>query len=234
MRACVPSAKYFAPLFAGMGLLIAPQADAQIEGIISFEGKPPALAGLDMSSDPICQRLNPQGKSQALRIEDGKLADVFAYLIAAPKPKHAVRAKAKMPIKDCQLSPRVFGMQVGQRLLVENHDQTLHSLRIDGAPDIAAMRLPRPGAQVTHRFSEPKVMHTLKCDVHSWESAYVGVLDHPYFAVSDPQGRLRIPVEGLPDGSYELRLWHEVLGVQTLTVRVSKGSAHFTASFRQT
>ncbi len=233
MRACVPSAKYFAPLLVGMGLLIAPQADAQIEGIISFEGKPPAPANLDMSSDPVCQRLNPQSKSLALRIEGGKVADVFAYLVAPPKRAHPVRPKARISIKGCQLSPRVFGMQVGQKLLVENHDQTLHSLRIDGAPDFAAMRLPRPGAQVTYRFTEPKVMHTLKCDVHRWESAYIGVLDHPYFAVSDPQGRLRIPVEGLPDGSYELRLWHEVLGVQTLTVEVSKGSADFAASFRQ-
>lgn len=233
MRACVPSAKYFAPLITAMGLLIAPGAHAHIEGVISFDGKPPARAGLDMSSDPVCQRLNPQSKSQALRVTDGKVADVFAYLVAPPKRAHPVRAKAQVFIEGCQLSPRVFGMQVGQKLLVENRDQTLHSLRVDSAPGFRAKRLPRPGATITHRFTQPKVMHTLRCDVHSWETAYVAVLDHPYFAVSDSQGRLRIPVEGLPDGSYELRLWHEVLGTQTLPVKVSKGSARFAASFRQ-
>ena len=52
-----------------------------------------------------------------------------------------------------------------------------------------------------------------KCDVHGWMNAYVGVLDHPYFAVTKPDGSFSIP--NLPPGSYTLAAWHERLGTQT-------------------
>ena len=53
-----------------------------------------------------------------------------------------------------------------------------------------------------------------KCDVHGWMNAYAGVLDHPYFAVTKPDGTFSIP--NLPPGTYTLAAWHEKLGTQTL------------------
>jgi hypothetical protein len=61
-------------------------------------------------------------------------------------------------------------------------------------------------------------------------NAYVGVLDHPYFAVSKPDGSFSIG--NLPPGKYTLAAWHERLGKQTLEVTVaakeSKSDANFT------
>jgi hypothetical protein len=61
-------------------------------------------------------------------------------------------------------------------------------------------------------------------------NAYAGVLDHPYFAVTKPDGSFSIP--NLPPGTYKLAAWHERLGSQTIDVTVaakeSKSDAHFT------
>ena len=61
-------------------------------------------------------------------------------------------------------------------------------------------------------------MVPIKCDVHAWMSAYVGVLEHPYFARHRPDGAFALP--NLPPGTYTIEAWHERLGVQTQQVTV--------------
>ena len=56
-------------------------------------------------------------------------------------------------------------------------------------------------------------MVPVKCNVHAWMNAYVGVLEHPFFAVTDANGRFSIPQ--LPPGTYTIETWHERLGTQT-------------------
>ena len=69
-------------------------------------------------------------------------------------------------------------------------------------------------------FTSPEVMVPFKCDVHGWMNAYVGVLDHPYFAVSDGSGTFEIST--LPPGDYVIEAWHEELGTQTQNVTVGE------------
>jgi hypothetical protein len=86
--------------------------------------------------------------------------------------------------------------------------------------------------KTTHTFTakEADTIVPFKCDVHGWMNAYVGVLDHPYFAVTKTDGTFSIP--NLPPGTYTLAAWHERLGAQTLSVTVaakeSKADANFT------
>jgi hypothetical protein len=61
-------------------------------------------------------------------------------------------------------------------------------------------------------------------------SAYVHVFSHPFFAVSDAGGAFRI--EGLPPGEYEIKAWHEKLGVQTQRLTAGPGTAAATFTFR--
>jgi hypothetical protein len=58
-------------------------------------------------------------------------------------------------------------------------------------------------------------------------AAHVGVLPHPFFAVSDATGAFRIA--GLPPGTYTLEAWHEVLGTRTAEVTVGPSQAQTTA-----
>jgi len=127
----------------------------------------------------------------------------------------------------------VFGVQVGQPIEVVNSDATLHN--IHATPKTNAefnTAQPIKGMKTTHTFTakEADVVVPFKCDVHGWMNAFAGVLDHPYFAVSKPDGSFSIP--NLPPGSYTLAAWHEKLGTQTLQVTVaakeSKADANFT------
>ena len=66
-------------------------------------------------------------------------------------------------------------------------------------------------------------MIRFKCDVHPWMGAYMGVLDHPFFAVSGADGSFEI--DGLPAGDYVIEAWHETLGTQTQSVTVAADGA---------
>jgi hypothetical protein len=75
------------------------------------------------------------------------------------------------------------------------------------------------GVEVKRTFVTREVMVPFKCNVHAWMQAYVGVLEHPYFAVSDGSGRFSLPP--LPAGTYTIETWHERFGTQTRQVTVA-------------
>ena len=79
------------------------------------------------------------------------------------------------------------------------------------------------GMTIKKRFQAPEIMARVKCDVHPWMAAYVGVVEHPFFAVSGEDGSFSI--DGLPAGDYVLEAWHEEFGTQTMSVSVGAGAA---------
>jgi plastocyanin len=122
--------------------------------------------------------------------------------------------------KGCSYNPRVFGIQVGQSLDIVNSDETLHNIH---ALPMANREFNRgqalQGMKYTTVFTTPEVMLPFKCDVHKWMNAWVGVVTHPFYAVSGAGGRFEI--KGLPPGTYTIEAWHEKLGTQTQTITVS-------------
>jgi hypothetical protein len=65
---------------------------------------------------------------------------------------------------------------------------------------------PTQGKVDEKAFDKPEVLVRMKCDVHPWMFAYVGVVEHPYFAVTDKEGKFTIP--NLPPGKYTLEAYH--------------------------
>jgi uncharacterized protein (DUF2141 family) len=116
---------------------------------------------------------------------------------------------------------------------VLNSDATLHNIHATPKtnPEFNTAQ-PIQGMKTTTTFNakEGDVVIPFKCDVHGWMNAYVGVLDHPYFAVTKNDGMFSIP--NLPPGTYTLAAWHERLGTQTQSITVaakeSKADANFT------
>ena len=74
----------------------------------------------------------------------------------------------------------------------------------------------------TFPMMREETMLRLMCDVHSWMTAYIGVVSHPYFSVSSADGAFEIA--GVPVGTYTIRTWHERYGELTQTVRVQVGA----------
>jgi hypothetical protein len=73
--------------------------------------------------------------------------------------------------------------------------------------------------EATTTFAKPEPVFQIKCDVHPWMSAYMGVFAHPFFSTTGPDGKFTIA--GLDPGTYEITAWHERLGTQTATVTVA-------------
>lgn len=192
-----------------------------ISGIIAYaNGDPDAV--IDMTDDPICQFMHPNGhQSEKVVTAAGRLANVFVYIKSGlrgtyPPPGESVL----LDQMGCTYSPRVLGIQVGQPLVIRNSDKTLHKVHAKPERNEEFIKVqPFEGLEFETSFSVAEVMVPVKCDEHPWMSSYIGVVDHPYYAVSGVDGSFSIA--GLPAGEYELEAWHEELGTRTMTVSLA-------------
>ncbi|MEM9407266.1 MAG: hypothetical protein AAGA81_14615, partial [Acidobacteriota bacterium] len=176
-----------------------------------------------MSADPKCEEINDGERviSQDQVIgADGELANVFVYLKEAPAgttvPKDA--APAQLVQQGCMYAPRVQGLFPEQQLEVVNDDPTLHNVRCLARSN-RPFNLGQPAkGKRTKFFTTPEKAIKFKCDVHPWMSAYIFVMDHPYFGVSDADGKFSI--DGLPAGKHTFVAWHEKFGEQEIEIEV--------------
>ncbi|HUF51788.1 MAG TPA: carboxypeptidase regulatory-like domain-containing protein, partial [Longimicrobiales bacterium] len=132
----------------------------------------------------------------------------------------------------CVYEPHVLGVRAGQEFIIRNSDPLLHN--VNAAPTTNRtfnIGQPRAGMETRRSFTQPEIMIPVTCQVHGWMESYIGVLDHPYFAVTSADGSFRL--ENLPPGTYTIEAWHEQYGTQTQTVTVAAqqtGQAEFTFS----
>ena len=118
-------------------------------------------------------------------------------------------------------SPHVLGVQVGQDITLKNSDGLLHNINASPTEN-RPFNVSQPVNMETNRsFGAAEVMIPLRCDVHGWMTSYVGVVDHPYFAVSGADGS--VSLDGLPPGEYVIEAWHEQLGTTSTNVTVATG-----------
>ncbi len=198
-----------------------------VKGTVSVDGAVPKNEPIKMNADPACvkQNTSPQFQETYEVGADGKSLGAN-YVFDTPTET------AKIDQKDCRYHPHVFGMRVNQPLEIVNSDPTLHNIHAmpKGNAEFNNGQ-PIQGMKMTHTFSAKEVMVPFKCDVHGWMNAYVGVLDHPYFAVSDKEGKFDI--SNLPPGTYTLEAWHEKLGTATQSVTIgAKESKDVTFTFK--
>jgi plastocyanin len=196
-----------------------------IKGSVTLEGTAPANEPIKMNADPVCMReaTGPRHQETFVVGPGGALANVFVYVkdglgnyIYDPPA-----AQAMLDQKGCRYIPHVFGVRVGQAIEIINSDPTLHNIHaLPTANDEFNMGQPIQGMKMTHKFTSREIMVPFKCDVHGWMNAYVGVLDHPYFAVTDSEGRFALG--SVPPGTYTVEAWHERLGTATQTVTLGQ------------
>jgi len=201
-----------------------PQTAGSISGTIRYTGKRPVAKKIDMSEDPACVEAH-QGKAfdESLIVSPkGGLANAFVYVKAGLEGKRFETASTPVVIdqKGCWFHPRVLGIQTGQTLQVVNSDPVTHN--IHPMAEINREWNHSQGAgdsPLARRFIKPEVMIRVKCNIHSWMHAYIGVVDNPYFAVSKGDGSFSIL--NLPPGNYTVGFWQEGLGTQEQQVTVA-------------
>ena len=195
-----------------------------VSGMVMLDGELPAAEEFMMNSDPVCAMTSTNTMSSTFVGANGHLGNVFVYVkeglegLSFP----AATGMATIDQQGCRYTPHVFGIRVGQTLTITNSDMTLHNIHASpSANDEFNMGQPFQGMTFERTFDNPEIMVPFKCDVHGWMNAYVGVLDHPYFAVTAQDGMFDIST--LPPGDYLLEAWHEALGTQTQNVTVTTG-----------
>ncbi len=222
---------------AAAGQKIDTASAGEIKGLVILDGPAPKNEVIKMNADPVCMReaKGPQYTETYIVGEDGKsLANVFVYVkdglgnYAFDTPSDTV----KLDQKDCRYTPHVVGVRVGQPLEIANSDPTLHNIHAMAKTNQEFNNgQPIQGMKMTHTFTQKEVMIPFKCDVHGWMNAYVGVVDNPYFATTERDGKFDL--KNLPPGTYTIEAWHEKLGPQSQTVTIGpKETKEITFSFK--
>jgi len=150
-----------------------------------------------------------------------ELRHVVVYLRNA-QPQAVSPMRVAIRQRDESFAPRVVAVTVGSEVEFPNDDPIYHNVfSLSRAKNFNLGRYAR-GDTRRVRFDKPGIVKVF-CEIHSHMSATVMVLDHPWFAVPDEQGRFELPA--VPAGSREITAWHERLGDTTLRVRIESGQA---------
>jgi plastocyanin len=227
------------PPASGRSPAAPPAGTSAVRGKVVVDGTVPAATMIRIDGDPKCVALAQASSRPAeyVVIGDGQsLQNVFVYVKDGLPPRmYPVPSEAVvLDQQQCRYVPRVLGVQVGQQLTIRNSDPLLHNVRAEGAVNAAFdVGTPVQGMETRRTFATREVMVPIKCNVHGWMTAFIGVLEHPYFDVTDQAGQFSI--ERLPPGTYTLEVWHERFGTQTQQVTVgTNDSQDLTFTFKAT
>ena len=194
-----------------------------ISGSIHFEGPVPERSVLQLGgwSECAAQHEGTVYASDVL-VTNGKLQNALVYI------KHGlgdrIFAVPEQSVlndqKGCVFLPRVMAVQVDQQIRYLNSDRTAHN--VHGLPANSSQwnfSLGLKGASRTMSVGAEEIGIEVKCDIHGWMRGYVGVFDHPYFALSSEDGSFTL--QNVPPGEYRLVAWHERFGVQSQKISLS-------------
>ncbi len=204
-----------------------------LKAIVHFKGAvpPPIEVAIPSTCAPDIKR--PVYANTAL-VKDGNVQNAFVWIDKGisgwkePPPKEEVVVDQR----SCMYGPHVVGAEVGQRVTFVNDDPVFHNVRTlakDNPPFNEAMA--NKDMRLTKTFGRAEIMVNAKCDVHPWMSAFLGIVSHPYFAVSNEKGE--IVLENVPAGEVEISAWHEVFGRASSKLKVlPKETATVELSFK--
>jgi hypothetical protein len=185
-----------------------------------LEPGPPVPTGQDAA---VC---GPSIPDESVSRQGNGVGGVVVWLdgIRTGKPLPSERRLELESLK-CRLTPRVQAGVVSSAVNVIGHDDFRQHLRFLAGGE----RQPRAGvllgrdAQVIPTelpFNAPGLVVVRDTD-HEWPRAYIAVFDHPYFAVTGPNGSFTI--DGVPPGEYTLMAWHERTSRAEQVVQVTAG-----------
>ncbi|HZW33290.1 MAG TPA: hypothetical protein VFF52_21410, partial [Isosphaeraceae bacterium] len=141
----------------------------------------------------------------------------FAYL-TRPKGRNpeavkqlvAKHPKVVLDQQNCEFQPYVLPIHQDQILLVKSSDPTNHNVRLTPFTNAGVNQNLAPQGQLELKLVAERLPIRVACDIHPWMHAWIMVFDHPFFAVTGPDGTFEI--KGVPPGPENLVLWHENVG----------------------
>lgn len=217
--------------------VVTPQASSptgpRIKGVVQFVGEVPQGKKLLL---PFACRTTHQGDtySNEVEVKNSRLKNVLVYVtqgLTSLQNNEVPKSPVLIDQRDCLYEPRGVAVRVGQPVEFINSDALFHNVKaVTQLNESFNVGMPKQHDRMTRVFTHPEIVVQAKCSVHPWMGAWIAVLDHPYFAVTNEAGEFDF--SAMPPGKYQVEFWHETLGKQRQDIEVpQKGDLQLTASF---
>lgn len=152
----------------------------------------------------------------------GAVANVLVELVGIEAGKKHGPKAATLTQEGCRFVPHALVVPAGTKLTLASADSVMHSVhaKLDDRT-VFNVGMPSPAIQAKKKLRRPG-LHALGCDAgHTWMSGWIFVSEHPYAVVTGADGAFR--VDGVPPGTWKVRVWHEAAGEQVVEVTVVPG-----------
>jgi len=191
----------------------AASGDGVIRGRVVFLGTPPKVKVIEGS---------PMVQDESIVVGPGRgLKNVIVYLKDAPRSALPLPPPAVLDQVKCVYVPNVLALQAGQILRIKSSDAMMHNVHFKCLVN-PEVNFGFPGiGQRDITLASPEPPFPVKCDVHPWMLAWIGVFDHPWFAVTGQDGNFTL--DHVPAGQYTLVAWQESLPEQQRRITVEAG-----------
>ena len=203
-------------LMVALALLL-PMAPPQertfkVGGTLKFDGEvPKGKPNKAVMADAACAAHHPEAppKDDLVIDASGGVRWAFVYIKKGLEGKKFDPPAEAVVIDQvgCTYAPHMAGVMVGQKVTFRNSDPMAHN--VHGLPftnkefNFSQIK----GVATDVKFGAQEVPVKVKCDIHPWMGTWIGVVDHPFFAVTDAAGKFEI--KNLPPGNYVIGVWHE-------------------------
>ncbi len=215
--------RFFTPLF--FSLIALPAVGQSISGVVHLDGPQPKRTPIALT--PESRKLYDKHPLSEVKLVSakGEVQNVFVYVkkgLPVGKTFPAPKKGALVNQRKSMFRPRVQGLLVGQEVFMRNSDPVIHNVRSLSSEN-RPFNIGQPAGTPDRKkvFKDREGPIELRCDFHPWMRAYLFVMEHPYFAVTDAQGRFTI--NDLAAGSYTLAIWHEAYGEQEQKITLKAG-----------
>lgn len=203
----------------------APAGWGTVAGQVTWKGAAPSLPALKVDKDQAsCLKSGPvPNEEYVINPKNQGVQNVFVWLVDATEPKKLKAPPIHADLKEvpkteavidqpaCKFEPHAQGIRLGQTLVIKNSSDILHNSNWNGGEGEGANPSIPAGGKVEVKVKEASYTpFIVNCGVHPWMKGYFRVFDHPYFAVTDADGKFSIAKA--PAGKYNIVMWHEAVG----------------------
>jgi hypothetical protein len=237
-------------------MLLPPLADpnlprGNLKGQVVWKGEIPARRPIDLGDHPDKVACAKEGalidEDLLINPKSRGVKDVFVWILPeqhprnTPFPTQLIAAEKEslsteeviIDVKCCRFEPHVLAAREGQSLVLKNSSELTHNpswFSLSNARITPKAMAPK--RQDTHNYlrAEPASI-TVRCSIHPWMKATIRVFDHPYYALTDADGKFEIP--GAPGGAFRIYYWHPAHGwlggEKGIALEIKKGDNNLTA-----
>lgn len=199
-----------------------------IKGVFKYDGVPPKPKPIAADKDAeFCGKHGLVNESLVVDPATKGIRDIVIYLYTKPTekappihPDALAAAKEKVVLSNinCRFEPRIVGAMIDQPVVLGNADPVGHNVKVNSLNNSPINPIIPAKSEIDHVFKKKETLPTqVQCSIHPWMAGYIVVKDHPYIAVTGPDGSFEI--KNVPAGKWTYQFWHETGFVDKVKIK---------------